>query len=292
MASAPHSPRYTGPIVASVVLHLAVIAALVLNVPWPDSDDEQVVMADVIDAEVVEPGVLDEIEARREREAQQQAEQRRLEEQAAERERREAAEQQAEQQAEREAEQEAKRQAEQQAERERREEALRIAEENKRREEEEQQRLAEEKRRREEEQRRKEEQRRREERLAEERRLSEQAQNAEWERLQQAEEEAEAQARSRELATKMQLYKQAIKQRVDRNWIRPVSAQDGYTCEVVVDQIPGGEIVNVRFNTCDGDSVFQRSVRNAVYKSSPLPDPPDPALFERRLNFTFRVPDE
>jgi colicin import membrane protein len=130
------------------------------------------------------------------------------------------------------------------------------------------------------------------ERLEEERRLLEQAQQEEWEKIKAEEQAAAEQARSRELATNMDLYKLAIKQRVDRNWVRPLSVEDWYTCEVMVDQIPGGEVINVQILQCDGDAVFQRSVRNAVYKSSPLPDPQNPTLFDRRLKFTFRVPKE
>jgi colicin import membrane protein len=122
--------------------------------------------------------------------------------------------------------------------------------------------------------------------------LLEQAQREEWEKLQAEDRAAAEQARGRELAGSMDLYKQAIKQRVDRNWVRPLSAEDWYTCEVVVDQIPGGEVINVQIQQCDGDAVFQRSIRNAVYKSSPLPDPPNPALFDRRIQFTFKVPKE
>ena len=130
----------------------------------------------------------------------------------------------------------------------------------------------------------------RQERLEEERRLLEQEQQAELDHLQAEDDAAAKQARSNVLANQLVLYKQAIKQRVERNWIRPISAEDWYSCEVLVDQIPGGEVTNVLVERCDGDAAFQRSVKNAVYKSSPLPDPPDPALFDRKLKFTFKVP--
>ncbi len=129
-------------------------------------------------------------------------------------------------------------------------------------------------------------------RQAEEKRQLEQAQLEEWRKLQAEEQVAAEQARARELADNMALYEQSIRQRLDRNWIRPISTQDWYRCEVSVDQIPGGEVVNVEILECDGDAVFQRSVRNAVYKSSPLPDPPDPRLFERKLKIKFKVPTE
>ena len=37
-----------------------------------------------------------------------------------------------------------------------------------------------------------------------------------------------------------------------------------------------------------GDEVVVRSIEAAVYRSSPLPLPPDPQLFERNLRFTFK----
>ena len=89
-------------------------------------------------------------------------------------------------------------------------------------------------------------------------------------------------------AGKLQQYVAAIANRVERNWVRPASARPGIACEVLVSQIPGGEIVNVRVVQCNGDAAVVRSIEAAVYRSSPLPPPPDPSLFERNLRFTFK----
>jgi colicin import membrane protein len=45
--------------------------------------------------------------------------------------------------------------------------------------------------------------------------------------------------------------------------------------------------VDVRVGACNGDDAVRRSIEAAVYKSSPLPPPPDPSLFERELLFKF-----
>jgi colicin import membrane protein len=90
---------------------------------------------------------------------------------------------------------------------------------------------------------------------------------------------------------KLQQYIAAISSRVTRNWVEPASAKPGIECEVSVVQIPGGEIVNVRVGRCNGDAAVVRSIEAAVYRSSPLPPPPDPSLFERNLRFTFK-PEE
>jgi colicin import membrane protein len=83
-------------------------------------------------------------------------------------------------------------------------------------------------------------------------------------------------------------YIAVIRQKVERNWVRPNSANAGLECVVHVTQIPGGEVVGVRLGECNGDEVVVRSIEAAVYRSSPLPLPPDPELFERNLRFTFK----
>ncbi len=73
-----------------------------------------------------------------------------------------------------------------------------------------------------------------------------------------------------------------------RAWIKPPSARAGVTCIVSVSQVPGGEVTAVRVNSCSvDDAALRQSVENAVYSASPLPPPPDPALFERNLELTF-----
>ncbi|HEX7028286.1 MAG TPA: TonB C-terminal domain-containing protein, partial [Gammaproteobacteria bacterium] len=126
-----------------------------------------------------------------------------------------------------------------------------------------------------------------EKRRAEEQRLLEEQQRAEWERLQAEEAEAAAQARSRELANKAKIYHDAMQHKIKRNWIEPSSAKPGDSCAVIVHQIPGGEVVNVVIESCTGDTAFRRSVEVAVYKASPLPEPPEPALFLRQVRFNF-----
>lgn len=76
--------------------------------------------------------------------------------------------------------------------------------------------------------------------------------------------------------------------KIERAWIKPGSARPGVTCIVSVSQVPGGEVTAVRVNSCSiDDAALRQSVENAVYSASPLPPPPDPALFERNLELTF-----
>lgn len=80
----------------------------------------------------------------------------------------------------------------------------------------------------------------------------------------------------------------AIVAKIQRAWIRPPSARPGVTCIVSVQQVPGGEVTAVRVISCSiEDAALRQSVENAVYNATPLPPPPDPALFERNLELTF-----
>jgi colicin import membrane protein len=44
----------------------------------------------------------------------------------------------------------------------------------------------------------------------------------------------------------------------------------------------------VRIGQCNGDQAVRESIEAAVYRASPLPPPPDPALFDRNLRIDFR----
>ena len=58
-------------------------------------------------------------------------------------------------------------------------------------------------------------------------------------------------------------------------------------CVVRVTQVPGGEVVRVEIQACNGDASARESIEAAVYRASPLPQPPDAALFERIIEFRF-----
>ncbi len=83
-------------------------------------------------------------------------------------------------------------------------------------------------------------------------------------------------------------YLYAIRQRIQRNWVKPPSARSGLECVVNVRQLPGGEVVGVIIGQCNGDDAVQRSIEAAVFKASPLPEPENPALFDRNLRITFK----
>jgi hypothetical protein len=83
-------------------------------------------------------------------------------------------------------------------------------------------------------------------------------------------------------------YVAQITAKIEKNWIRPASAQPGLNCEVRVTQLPGGTVVGAQVGRCNGDESVRQSIEAAVIRASPLPLPSDPALFERNLVVTFR----
>jgi len=113
--------------------------------------------------------------------------------------------------------------------------------------------------------------------------------------------EAEAAARSEEIEAEesrfaavdsgaLAVYMTQIRQKIERNWSAPASAGAELKCSVRVRQVPGGEVVGVTILNCNGDDAVKRSVEAAIYRSSPLPEPSDPNLFDRNilLNLSIR----
>ncbi len=105
-------------------------------------------------------------------------------------------------------------------------------------------------------------------------------------------EEDRLQAQAKENNAKLQSlrsrYVSLIEQKVERNWLRPVTTNSSMSCEVVVRQTSLGDVIDVSLKKCVNDLAFQRSIERAVWKASPLPPPPSPEVFDREIHFTFR----
>jgi colicin import membrane protein len=50
-------------------------------------------------------------------------------------------------------------------------------------------------------------------------------------------------------------------------------------------------VTGVTIGSCNGDEAVQGSIEAAVYRAAPLPEPTDPAVFDRDLVFNFRPND-
>ena len=273
-------------LIFAVLVHVALIAILVVSIQWNAKPAKLQGSGDIVQATVIDEAKL-----------QAEKERKRAEEEAkrkAELEKKRAAERRK-----REAEEAAQKKKQQEAERRRQEklkakkeaeERQRVAEQKRLAEQEAKRKIAEEQRKAEEAKRKAEEARRKaeEQRKAEEARR--QRENEELLKQQMAQEEADraAQQRQRELASLQSQYVAVLQQRVTRNWLRPPTARAGMVCTVHVRLIPGGEVVEARVVRSSGDPAFDRSAETAVLKSSPLPAPPDPALFQREFDFVFK----
>jgi colicin import membrane protein len=130
------------------------------------------------------------------------------------------------------------------------------------------------------------------ERLARERAERERQQREETERARrEAELDAQLAAEQQRAALRnsgqARQYMDLIRARIERAWVRPPTARVGLECEVRVTQVPGGTVTRVSIGRCNGDETVRQSIEAAVHRASPLPQPPDPALFESELIFNF-----
>jgi len=100
---------------------------------------------------------------------------------------------------------------------------------------------------------------------------------------------SEESAHNAGLASALQKWKALIQLKVNNNWIKPPYTPADLKCVLTVTQVPGGTVTNAQMSSCNGDDAVVQSIITAAYRSSPLPAPPDPSLFEegRSVNLTF-----
>lgn len=88
-------------------------------------------------------------------------------------------------------------------------------------------------------------------------------------------------------ASLLQQYETLIIQKIENNWVQPPNTPDNLKCQISVEQVPGGTVVNAQVGNCNGGDAVRQSIVTAVYRASPLPSPSDPALFQRNLSIIF-----
>lgn len=99
----------------------------------------------------------------------------------------------------------------------------------------------------------------------------------------QAEINAESERMAAVDAGDLAVYTAMIQQKIYRNLSLPASATDDLKCSVRVRQARNGEVLGVTFLSCNGDEAVTRSIEAAVFRSSPLPEPPTPNLFDPNI---------
>ena len=95
-------------------------------------------------------------------------------------------------------------------------------------------------------------------------------------------------------------YIDSIEAKIKSFW-RYQGAEDNWSCDVLINQAGNGAIEAVKILECDTGNnenpamskskaqAFGNSIRRAAFKSSPLPLPPDEAVFDRKLIIKFSV---
>lgn len=123
-----------------------------------------------------------------------------------------------------------------------------------------------------------EEQRKEEQRLAEARERQLQQELAEREAEDRARREAqiaeeEAALRGTRQSDDLRAqYVTALAQQLDIAWLRPLNSPEGVTCNVLIRQIRGGEVIGRSIiEPCRADAVLRNSMLTAVDRASPLP---------------------
>ena len=105
---------------------------------------------------------------------------------------------------------------------------------------------------------------------------------------------AAAEAEQRAAAGKkgLQDYAAKIRIKVRGNIVLPPNIQGNPEAIFDVNQLPGGEVLEVRLKQSSGNSSLDAAIERAIRKSSPLPPPDDPSHFTRDLKIKYRPFEE
>lgn len=91
-------------------------------------------------------------------------------------------------------------------------------------------------------------------------------------------------ARSRDVAD----YLGRIRGKIRGNIVLPSDVRGNPEAVFDVTQLPSGEILGVKLKKSSGNAALDANIERAILKSSPLPKPEKPELFNRSLELKFR----
>lgn len=105
---------------------------------------------------------------------------------------------------------------------------------------------------------------------------------------------AQAEAEQRASASKRGLadYASKIRGKVRGNIVLPPGIAGNPEAVFEVSQLPTGEVLAVRLKRTSGNPSLDTAIERAILKSSPLPRPDDPSLFQRTLEIKYRPFEE
>jgi colicin import membrane protein len=101
---------------------------------------------------------------------------------------------------------------------------------------------------------------------------------------------AAASARNQQQQSEIDKYKALVVQAISQNWIVPDNIDKSLYCELLIRVGPGGVVLGVQVTKNSGNTDLDNSAVAAVTKTSPLPVPTDPELFDkfRELRLTVK----
>ncbi len=103
-----------------------------------------------------------------------------------------------------------------------------------------------------------------------------------------AEAEQRASSNKRGLAD----YAAKIRGKVRGNIVLPPNIQGNPEAIFDVSQLPSGEVLDIKLRRSSGNAGLDAAIERAIRKSSPLPKPDDPSLFQRTLEIKYKPFEE
>jgi len=82
-----------------------------------------------------------------------------------------------------------------------------------------------------------------------------------------------------------------IRNKIRGNIVLPPDIKGNPEALFLVTLLPTGEVLQARLVISSGHTAYDENVLRAILKSSPLPKPDSPGMFERELKLTFRPKD-
>jgi len=103
---------------------------------------------------------------------------------------------------------------------------------------------------------------------------------------------AEAEQRASSNKRGMADYANKIRLRIKSNISLPPGIQGNPEAVFEVNQLPTREVLSVKLKRSSGNVALDEAIERAIRKSSPLPPPDDPSLFQRDLTIKYKPLEE
>lgn len=80
--------------------------------------------------------------------------------------------------------------------------------------------------------------------------------------------------------------------KVRGNIMLPPAIQGNPEAVFEVSQLPTGDVLDIKLKRSSGNQALDAAIERAIRKSSPLPKPDDPSLFQRTLEIKYKPYEE